>query len=75
MGPGDFSVSEFHVFQVREVRVRRVLAVVHVVLDVDDDGVFKFGGEVMLLRARSRSAVPLDRDLGQTLTLVIFTGL
>ena len=67
VGPGDFAVGEFHVFQVREVRVRRVLAVVHVVLDVDDDRVFKFGGEVVLLGTGSRGAEPLDFDLGQAL--------
>ncbi|MNP50389.1 hypothetical protein D3C76_1446510 [compost metagenome] len=50
------------------MRVRRVLAVVHVVLDIDDDRVFQGGGVVVLLGAGRRGAVPLDFDLGQTLT-------
>ena len=49
MGPGDFAVGELNFFQVREVRVRRILAVVHFVVDGDDDRVFQFGGVVVLL--------------------------
>jgi hypothetical protein len=48
VGPGDFAVGELHFFQVREVGVRRVLAVVHFVVDGDDDRVFQFGGVVVL---------------------------
>ncbi len=67
MGPGDLAVGEVHVFQVGEVGVARVLAVVHVVLDVDDDRVFQDGGVVVLLGAGGGGAVPLDLDLGQAL--------
>ncbi|MOA29037.1 hypothetical protein D3C78_1500240 [compost metagenome] len=67
MGPGDFAVGELHFFQVREVRVRRVLAVVHFVVDGDDDRVFQFGGVVVLLGALSRSTEPLDNDFAHAL--------
>ena len=42
MGPGDFAVGELHFFQVGEVRVAWILAVVHFVVDGDDDRVFQF---------------------------------
>jgi len=42
VGPGDFTVGELHFFQVGEVRVAWILAVVHFVVDGDDDRVFQF---------------------------------
>src|SRR5471032_1684462 len=67
VGTGDFTVGELHFFQVREVGVRRILAVVHFVVDGDDDRVFQFGGVVVLLGTLSRSAVPLDNDFAHAL--------
>ena len=68
MRPGDLAVGEMHVLQMREMRVAWVLAVVHVVFDIDDDRVFQGGGVVMLLGAGRRGAVPLDLDLSKHLT-------
>ncbi|MNH32448.1 hypothetical protein D3C79_928930 [compost metagenome] len=67
MGPDDLAVGEVHVFQVGEVGVGRVLAVGHAGLDVDDDRVLQFDGEVMLLGAGGRGAVPLQAALGEAL--------
>ncbi|MNI83350.1 hypothetical protein D3C73_1401440 [compost metagenome] len=65
MGPGYFAVSEVHVFQLSILRVCRVLAVVHVVLDMDDYGVFKGSGVVVFLSAGC-GAVPLDFNFGHS---------
>ena len=46
----------------------RVLTVMHVPIDLNDDRVFKLGGVVMLLSAIGRRSVPLDDNLAHALT-------
>lgn len=53
MSPGDFAVGELHFFQVGEMRVIRVLAVMHFVVDGDDSRVFQLGSVVVLLGGSS----------------------
>lgn len=65
MVPGDLAIREMHVFQMGKVRVRRILAVEHVVLDFDDDCVEQDSGEIMFLGASSRGAHPVDSDFVQ----------
>lgn len=67
MGPDDLAVGEVDVFEVGEVRHARVLAVGHARLDVDDDGVLQFDGEVVLLGAGGRGAVLLQAALAEAL--------
>src|SRR5690606_20253096 len=67
VGPDDLAVGEIHIFQVGEVRQRRILAVGHARLHVDDDGVFQFDGEVVLLGAGGGGAIPFQTALVQTL--------
>ena len=65
MIPGYLAIAELNVFQMCEVRVLRVLTVMHVGLDVDDDRILKGGGVIVLLFAVNRRPVPLDFDFAQ----------
>ena len=51
MSPGDFPVSEMYVLKVGEAGLGRILAVVHVVLYLDDRGVGQKSCVVKLLIA------------------------
>ena len=68
VSPGDFAVRKMHIFQMSEVQIVRVLAVVHVALDINDNRVFKCGGVVILLVAISRGSIPLNNDFSHTFT-------
>lgn len=68
VSPGDFAVRKMHIFQMSEVQIVRVLAVVHVALDINDNRVFKCGGVVILLVAITRVSIPLNNDFSHTFT-------
>src|SRR5690606_10198351 len=65
VGPDDLAVGEVDVFQMGEVCLAGVLAVGHARLHVDDHGVFQLDGEVVLLGAGGRGAIPLQAALVQ----------
>src|SRR5690606_35866703 len=58
--PRDLAIRKGNFLEMREVRGRRILAVRHQRLHVDDDGVFQRVREVMLVRAFRGGAIPLD---------------
>src|SRR5690606_5832814 len=67
VGPDDLAVGEVDVLQVGEVGHVRILAVGHARLHVDDHRVLQLDGEVVLLGAGGRGAVPLQAALVQAL--------
>jgi len=67
MGPGDLAVSQADLDQLGITGLTAVLGVRQHGIDVDDGGVFKQGGEEMLLLALDRGAEPLRFDLVQGL--------
>ena len=67
MGPGDFAIAERDIFQLREMRLIRILAVGHPTCYIGDDRVFQFNGKIMLLGSRFARAVPFELACGQSL--------
>ena len=68
MSPGNLTICEGYVFEMRKVRKIRILTVMHVRLEINDNGVFKFDSEVMLLGTRCRRTIKINTALGKKLT-------